>query len=133
LTDFTPNTLHAVATAVAKLASDSVYTTSASSSLACSTILYASLPSLKKRNTYKLVGAERFITSANWVNAARHVFAADSPVQSDNTKMGLGSAVSKTRAPAPATPSPELLEPEPSPKDKEVSFALSSDEFAKNE
>ena len=100
LTDFTPNTLHAVATAVAKPASDSVYTTSASSSLACSQILYASLPSLKKRNTYKLVGAERFITSANCVSAARQVFAADSPVQSESTKMGFGSATPR----GPETP-----------------------------
>ena len=91
LTAFTPNTLHAVATAVANAASDSVYTTSASSSRACSQILYASLPSLRKRNTYRFVGAERFITSANCVSAARQVFAADSPVQSERTKMGLGS------------------------------------------
>jgi hypothetical protein len=30
------------------------------------TILYTSLPSERNRNTYKLVGALKFITSANW-------------------------------------------------------------------
>mmetsp|Transcript_2526 Transcript_2526/g.9761 ORF Transcript_2526/g.9761 Transcript_2526/m.9761 type:complete len:209 (-) Transcript_2526:1131-1757(-) len=91
LTLFTWNTLHAVCTAVAMSASDNVYTTRASSSDACLTILYTSLPSERNRNTYKLVGALKFITSANWLSAARHVFAALSPVQSLNTKIGFGS------------------------------------------
>mmetsp|Transcript_5750 Transcript_5750/g.23753 ORF Transcript_5750/g.23753 Transcript_5750/m.23753 type:complete len:279 (-) Transcript_5750:436-1272(-) len=40
---------------------------------------------------YRLVGMERFMSSSNWPSAARQVFAADSPVQSERTNIGFGS------------------------------------------
>ena len=83
----------AVITEVTISGTDSVYTTSASSSLACCTILYASPPSLRKRKMYRLVGMERFMSSSNWPSAARQVFAADSPVQSERTNIGFGEHV----------------------------------------
>mmetsp|Transcript_8537 Transcript_8537/g.38796 ORF Transcript_8537/g.38796 Transcript_8537/m.38796 type:complete len:330 (-) Transcript_8537:520-1509(-) len=91
LTDSTLYSLHAVITDVTISGADSVYTTRASSSAACLTILYASDGSSRNRNMYRFVGMARFSSSSNCPSAARHVLAADSPVESERTKIGFGS------------------------------------------